>query len=61
MEDVILFNPAFWNSMPENYRETIVATFNEVIPELIAHKAKSRRRGARPHQRRGHADPYAGA
>ena len=41
MEDVILFNPAFWNSMPENYRETIVATFNEVIPELIAHKAKS--------------------
>jgi C4-dicarboxylate-binding protein DctP len=41
MEDVILFNPTFWNSMPEEYRTIITAAFQEVVPELIAHKAKS--------------------
>jgi C4-dicarboxylate-binding protein DctP len=39
MEDVILFNEAFWNSMPENYRKIIVDTFHEVIPDLVKDKA----------------------
>ncbi|SER84548.1 C4-dicarboxylate-binding protein DctP [Tranquillimonas rosea] len=39
MEDVVLFNPAWWNSLPEEHRTTIVDTFNEVIPELRQHKA----------------------
>ncbi len=41
MEDVVLFNPAWWNSLPEEYRTTIVDTFLEVIPELREHKAQS--------------------
>jgi C4-dicarboxylate-binding protein DctP len=41
MEDVILFNPAFWNSMPEEYRKIISDTFKEVIPDLIKHKEAS--------------------
>ena len=41
MEDVILFNPAFWNSLPAEHQKTIVNTFKEVIPELIAHKQKA--------------------
>jgi C4-dicarboxylate-binding protein DctP len=41
MEDVILFNPAFWNSMPEEYRKIITDTFQEVIPDLIKHKEAS--------------------
>lgn len=41
MEDVILFNPAFWQSMPEKYRLVVVDTFQEVIPDLIAHKKKA--------------------
>lgn len=39
MEDIALFNPAWWNSLPENYRTIITDTFNEVVPELRAHKA----------------------
>lgn len=39
MEDVALFNPAWWNSLPENYRTIITDTFNEVVPDLRAHKA----------------------
>jgi C4-dicarboxylate-binding protein DctP len=39
MEDVILFNESFWNSMPENYRKIIVDTFHEVIPDLVKDKA----------------------
>lgn len=39
MEDVILFNPTFWESLPEEYRTVIVESFEEVIPDLIAHKA----------------------
>lgn len=38
MEDVILFNTAFWNGLPENYQTIIVDAFREVIPDLIAHK-----------------------
>lgn len=41
MEDVILFNPAFWASLPEEHKTVIVDTFKEVIPELIAHKSTS--------------------
>lgn len=39
MEDVILFNPAFWDSLPANYQDVIVTAFQETIPELIAHKS----------------------
>lgn len=39
MEDVALFNPAWWNSLPENYRTIITDAFKEVVPELRAHKA----------------------
>ncbi|MEZ5812799.1 MAG: TRAP transporter substrate-binding protein [Rhizobiaceae bacterium] len=38
MEDVILFNPAFWDSLPPEYQTVITDAFAEVIPELIAHK-----------------------
>src|SRR5690606_29975390 len=38
MEDVILFNPTFWDSLPEEYQTIIVDAFKEVIPDLIAHK-----------------------
>ncbi len=38
MEDVVLFNPGFWESLPEEYREVIVGAFKEVIPDLVAHK-----------------------
>ncbi|KAA2312103.1 TRAP transporter substrate-binding protein [Pseudooceanicola sediminis] len=39
MEDVILFNPTFWNSLPEKDQTIIKDAFAEVIPELTAHKA----------------------
>jgi len=39
MEDVVLFNPTWWESLPEDYQTIIVDTFNEVIPDLRAHKA----------------------
>ncbi|MBU2961054.1 TRAP transporter substrate-binding protein [Citreicella sp. C3M06] len=39
MEDVVLFNPMFWDSLPEEYRDVITEAFAEVIPELTAHKA----------------------
>mgnify|MGYP003624562804 FL=1 len=39
MEDVVLFNPAWWDSLPENYRDIITTAFEEVVPELRAHKA----------------------
>lgn len=38
-EDVVLFNQAWWASLPENYQTIITDTFEEVIPELVAHKA----------------------
>ncbi len=39
MEDVVLFNPTWWQSLPEEYRTVITDTFNEVVPDLRAHKA----------------------
>lgn len=41
MEDVILFNPAFWASLPAEYQTAIVEAFQEVLPDLIAHKAQA--------------------
>lgn len=39
MEDVILFNTAWWNSLPEDYRTIILDAFHGAVPELRAHKA----------------------
>ena len=39
MEDVVLFNPMWWDSLPAEYQEVITTAFHEVIPELTAHKA----------------------
>ncbi|SDH42507.1 TRAP transporter substrate-binding protein [Alloyangia pacifica] len=39
MEDVVLFNPMFWESLPVEYQDVIKGAFTEVIPELTAHKA----------------------
>lgn len=39
MEDLVLFNPIWWNALPDKYKTVIVDTFKEVIPELLAHKA----------------------
>jgi C4-dicarboxylate-binding protein DctP len=34
IEDVIVFNPAWWNALPAEHQETITGVFKEVIPEL---------------------------
>lgn len=39
MEDVVLFNPAWWESLTDEYRAVITEAFQEVVPELRAHKA----------------------
>ncbi|MCA0995203.1 TRAP transporter substrate-binding protein [Alloyangia pacifica] len=39
MEDVVLFNPMFWESLTPEYQDVIIGAFAEVIPELTAHKA----------------------
>ena len=41
MEDVVLFNPIWWQSLPEEYRDIITQAFAEVVPELRAHKAQA--------------------
>lgn len=41
MEDVILFNTAWWQSLPEEYRKIITEAFAEEVPELTQHKAES--------------------
>lgn len=41
MEDVILFNPTWWNNLPGEYQKVISESFEKVIPDLIAHKAAS--------------------
>lgn len=38
MEDVVLFNPTFWESLGEENQTIIREAFLEVIPDLIAHK-----------------------
>ncbi|PLS20433.1 TRAP transporter substrate-binding protein [Neptunicoccus cionae] len=39
MEDMVLFNPMWWNSLPDEYKTVIQDTFNEVVPALTEHKA----------------------
>lgn len=34
MEDVVLFNPGWWNKLPAGHRTIIVNAFNEVRPEV---------------------------
>jgi C4-dicarboxylate-binding protein DctP len=41
MEDVVLFNPAFWSKLPEGHRQVITAAFLEVRPEVEANKSKA--------------------
>ncbi|MCL7466652.1 TRAP transporter substrate-binding protein [Phaeovulum sp. NW3] len=41
MEDVVLFNPAWWNSLPAEYQAIIQDTFIEMVPELVANKTAS--------------------
>ncbi|MDD7909932.1 TRAP transporter substrate-binding protein [Pseudovibrio exalbescens] len=37
-EDVVLFNQAWWAALPAEYQTVITEAFEEVIPELVAHK-----------------------
>lgn len=39
MEDIALFNPVWWNSLPQEYQAIITDAFLEIIPDLRAHKA----------------------
>ena len=41
MEDVILFNTGWWESLPEEYQTIIVEEFTNAVPDLIAHKEQS--------------------
>ncbi|MBD5771320.1 TRAP transporter substrate-binding protein [Marinomonas colpomeniae] len=41
MEDIVLFNSMWWNSLPKKYQEAITTAFNEVIPELERNKDSS--------------------
>ena len=41
MEDIVLFNPAWWKSLPEKYRDVITGAFKEVVPALRTHKTKA--------------------
>jgi tripartite ATP-independent transporter DctP family solute receptor len=34
MEDIVLFNPGWWKSLPANYRQVIANAFDEVRPEV---------------------------
>lgn len=38
MEDLVLFNPAWWNGLPEGHRDVIVKAFQEVRPQVEALK-----------------------
>lgn len=39
MEDVTLFNPLWWDSLPADYQSIIEEEFQRIIPELREHKA----------------------
>ncbi|MGQ7845875.1 TRAP transporter substrate-binding protein [Granulosicoccus sp. 3-233] len=39
MEDVVLFNPGWWQSIGEENQSIIIEAFHAVIPELGSHKA----------------------
>jgi len=38
MEDVVIFNPAWWGSLPQGHRDVILATFLEVRQEVAGMK-----------------------
>lgn len=38
MEDVVLFNPMWWESLPQEYRDVITKAFEDEVPALFAHK-----------------------
>ena len=38
MEDVVLFNPMWWDSLPQEYRDVITKAFEDEVPDLFAHK-----------------------
>lgn len=41
MEDVVMFNPTWWNSLPDDYKKVIQDAFAEVVPDLRAHKEQA--------------------
>lgn len=41
LEDVVLFNLAWWNQLPEDYQDVIIAAFHEVIPALERNKEQA--------------------
>lgn len=41
MEDIVLFNPTWWASLPADYQVIINDAFDEVVPALIEHKASA--------------------
>src|SRR3546814_153391 len=45
IEDVIVFNPGWWSSLPEEHQATIRQTFAEAVPELQALYKKQREEG----------------
>ena len=38
MEDAVLFNPMWWDSLPQEYRDVITKAFEDEVPDLFAHK-----------------------
>jgi tripartite ATP-independent transporter DctP family solute receptor len=38
MEDIVLFNPGWWKSLPVNYQQVIAKAFDEVRPETEKNK-----------------------
>jgi C4-dicarboxylate-binding protein DctP len=38
LDDIILFNPAWWNRLPAGHREVIVKAFQEALPEVERNK-----------------------
>jgi len=38
MEDIVLFNPGWWKSLPANYQQIIARAFDEVRPEVEKNK-----------------------
>ena len=38
MEDIVLFNPGWWKSLPANYQQVIARTFDEVRPDVEKNK-----------------------
>ncbi len=38
MEDIVLFNPGWWKSLPANYQQIIARAFDEVGPEVEKNK-----------------------